>query len=227
MKKHKKNKNTQVNKPKGNIPVVQAIKCVRGMVLPLTECQACEHHNNMSCALMDKKDKIQILPMMHPMQFNRTMFQQLSDGVREESINYYFKTDVLNDVNRIAGYPNYHIYKHKYIQGAFAVEKPNGSGASYPFNMFNIMLFLRQTNNIQNCDLKLDDKMYTVCQPFSEPGEWNVAMYLYNTYALEGFADVKILGIGYKVLFKPVDNYQFDYLVAVNNDKAIIGKVVR
>lgn len=229
MKKHSKNKNKnkQQQKPKGNIPVVAAVRCFRGPVIALDECKACEQHRDMSCMLNMAARKIEVLPAMHPMMFNRIAFQNISDQIREDSINYYFKTDILNDVNCIPGYPNYHTYKHKYIQGAFAVEKPNGGNKSYPFNVFNIMLFLKQTNEIQNCDLRLNDKMYTICQPFNEPGEWSVAMYLYHTFSLEGFADVKIMGSDYRVTFSPIDGYQFDYLVAVNNDKAIIGKVIK
>jgi len=230
MKKHKKQRHSNVMPAKkktgeSNIRQVSAVNCTKGMMITLDECKACEHHSNMFCKLVDKEHKIGVIPLMHPMLFNRNMFQQSSDAIREDSINYYFKTDILNAVNNITDYPNYTKCKYKYIRGAYTVREADPDRKIAPFDQFSVILFLVETDSITNSDIMVDGKKYMITKPFDHKGDWQILMYLYNTYSLDGFADYKIMGIGYKVLLKPVPNFPVDFIIARNDDKLIVGRI--
>lgn len=252
-KKHRRKQEKEKPKAvkKTNLQVVTCVECMKdGSTLKMQECQACTDHENGYCNYLKPKKMVKIIGFGTPMRYNRNLFQMSSDNLREQSLNYYITTDIMNEVRSIDGYPNYRKLKTALLSGEFkeakVAEQPivlkaecikplhflvKGKGG---FNEFlNSCTDPTRDAKLSNADpdmwdLLIRKKTYflTEWEGGYISGDWNVVYFLYRMYELDGFGDIELDGQPYRVLFNEAKGTKADLVVAEQEDKVVIGRKV-
>jgi hypothetical protein len=169
--------------------------------------------------------RIEVQQLVTPMRFNRVSFQAASDGIREESLNYYLPTSILHAVKRIKEFGSYLMLKKNLNRGEFY--SPSPPRALKTVDKITPQVYLVKTAKKEDIDYMYDEEGYTICPPFGETDmdKWSIVHYLYRTYSLDGFADMTVDGLTYKVRNEPIPQWDADLVIAIQGNHLIIGKL--
>lgn len=217
-----------------NLRLIQCVQCFKNNAIVAREqCRACEFNDKDCCTFVKPPKPIVVLPFGSPMRYNRNYFQISSDNLRESSLNYYLVTDILNEVKNIKGYPNYSKLRSNLSQGLYkqedkAEEEPEMVTALEPFMCLQVDRGQEKLlTSSMKCDILHDRKPYQICEPFERvTGYWEVIWYLYRVYELDGFGDIMINGLPYKIKSQRIGKQEPDLILAQQEDKLIIGRTI-
>jgi len=228
-KKRKKQKTSPKVEKQSNIKKITCVDCPRdvSMIVKQEDCKQCEYHSQGYCKYVLPAQFISIVSSGTPMKFNRTFFQSISTDLADTTRNYYLLTDIMQPVRNIREYPNYSRIKARFLSGEFKTQETKTedrvvSSVSHP------VLSLVESEDTEDPVIVLSGRKYVVASNGKDAGikgNWEIIYYLYDTYSLDGFADIKINDRWYKVRMSPIEKSKEDYVLAKQNNKLIIGRL--
>lgn len=204
--------------------VLNRIPCVEcymdKQLKPMAVCRLCVHHEKDRCKYQDEKFRIKIISPTEPMRFNRMAFSVGSEGIRDESRNYYFLTDIMQPTKNITDCPEYVELKERLLSGELWEERVTDTVIA----------------QLQSCKIVLEradasDAVFfdngVGYRESSIPAEiltgLTVMFYLYDMYSMGGLADVMIDGRFYKVKKTPIEGAVEDMVMATDGVRIYIG----
>jgi hypothetical protein len=152
--------------------------------------------------------RIEVQQLNSPQRFNRTAFQGYSDGIREESLNYYLPTSILHAVKNILDFPMFKLVKERLNRGEYS--QPKKDKIAHKVDKIAPVIYLDKTMDKEKIDYMYDQEGYMICQPYEINGSWEIISYLYRTYSLDGFADIKVDGLGYRLRSEVIPQWNVD-----------------
>lgn len=147
-----------------------------------------------------------------PMKMNRLIFQQMSEELKAECLNYYTVTKILNSTKNIKGFPNYAETKRRFSDGSLkSVEPPIGK-KQIDGGSIKAVIRLSLVDGEKH-DLLFNGQKYGMTDSFDVEGLWTVEYYFYETHGLEGLGDFVINEKSYKVCLPTVGPKSADMLL--------------
>lgn len=167
--------------------------------------------------------RVHVHQLVSPMRYNRAAFQGASDGIREESLNYYLPTSILQVVKNIKDFVKYSIVKAKLNRGEYST--PEVPITAQKIDKIKPQVYLDKTMDREKTDYVYDEEGYMICEPYDTTGEWDVIHFLYRTYSLDGFADITVDGVGYRARSVMIPQWNIDLVIAKQGDHLVIGQL--
>ncbi len=224
--KKKKNKHISIKKPEPpqsgeRLRFISCVECARGdVVVKISACKDCGHHDNDYCTLTKTKKRIKIISLSEPMKFNRMTFKISSEHIQSDARNYYFLTEIMSPVKNIVDCKEYTTLKTKLLRGDISGEPDKKE--QYNTQIKKPIVYLEEAK--ENVTMVYDKQGYKEVQPFDTDGKWEIVYYLYEMFSYSGLADLTIDDRSFKVKLGQVCGYQETMLVAKRDNKIIVGE---
>lgn len=228
----KKKKNKKVTNKTDQVSNIKKITCVdcpkeTAIIVKQEECKACEYYSNGYCKYVLPAQPVVIVSSGTPMKYNRSIFNSMSTEIADTTRNYYLFTDIMQPVRNIKGYPNYWRIRARFLSGGFKSCNEKLDGKIVPV-ISNPVMHLIESDATEEPALILEGKKYIISNDVNHEGGnggWEVLCYLYDTYSLDGFADIKLKDRWYKVRVSPIESSKEDYVLARKGKQLIIGRI--
>lgn len=202
--------------------VASVICYMDNQIKPMAVCTKCPNHERDRCKWGADKFRIKIVSPNEPMRFNRMAFSVGSEGIRDESRNYYFLTDIMQPTKCITDCPEYSELKDKLLAGDLWEMKEEQERKAI---LGSVILTLERTDNAQEAVFFDNGMAYKETLPSDVTGiPLLVKFYLYDMYSLGGLADIQLDGRFYKVKRSPVLGINESLVMVQCGENILIGK---